>query len=237
MPTRDTCTHPGEPDALSVSPPIVRQSAVGGTIPKTFHHIWLGGRPPQTVRDMIDTWRRHHRTWEFRLWTERDLPEMPRLGPYFHAAEAYAVKADMVRLEAVFACGGVYVDTDVECLQPIDDLLAGCRCFAACEYDAATYGLSGPSGIGNDIFGAAPGHPAILDVIQQVPNVFNLANPLAHGPGLFRHVMHARPDVRIFEKDIFHPLLPHQARSGDRVAGAQFPGAYAVHWFNLSWAK
>ena len=48
MPTRDTCAHPAEPGALSVSPPLVRQSAVGGAIPKVLHHVWLGGRPPQT---------------------------------------------------------------------------------------------------------------------------------------------------------------------------------------------
>jgi hypothetical protein len=54
------------------------------------------------------------------------------------------------------------------------------------------------------------------------------------GQKLFRRVMHRRSDVRIFEKSIFCPLLPHESRLVD-ARKADYPGSYAVHWFNLSW--
>ena len=146
-----------------------------------------------------------------------------------------ACTADMLRYEVVAAFGGVYMDIDIECLRPIDELLVGCGCFAACEYDPATYGLTGPTGITNATFGATPGHPAIRRIIQTVPEVFCATDPLSAGPKLFRTLMHARPDVRIFEKHIFSPLLPHEARRLTAVRPAALSGAYAVHWFNLSW--
>ena len=205
-------------------------------IPRRLHHIWLGGPLPAKAERTIDSWRRHHPRWESRLWTDDNLPDMPHLEPYFRAATTAAGKADMLRVELIHSLGGVYVDADIECLRPIDPLLAGCACFAACEYDPTTYGLTGPSGITNAIFGAAPAHPAVRAVIGGVPDTFIADNPLAAGPKLFRAVMHRRPDVRIFEKDIFCPLLPHEVRpSGPQQA--DFPNSYAVHWFNLSWKE
>jgi mannosyltransferase OCH1-like enzyme len=207
------------------------------TIPKIFHHIWLGGPLPPREKDMIDTWKRHHPEWEFRLWTDTHLPAMPYLKNYYDAAATYAVKADMVRYEAVYAHGGVYVDTDIECLRPIDGLLEGCGCFAATEYDAASCGKTGPTGINNGIFGAAPRHAAMLNIIQDVPKTFCATTALDHGPRLFRRIMHARSDVRIFEKDLFHPLLPHQAMARGGTARDECDHAYAIHWFNLSWMR
>lgn len=159
---------------------------------------------------------------------------MPHLSAHFNAAATLAGKADMLRVELIHTFGGVYVDVDIECLRPIDDLLVACDCFAACEYDPASNGLTGPAGITNALFGAAPGHPAIQAIIDGVGDAFMSTDPLASGPKLFRRVLHARPDVRIFEKDIFCPLLPHESRLLPTREG-DFPASYAVHWFNLSW--
>ena len=206
-------------------------------IPRRFHHIWLGGTLPDAAARMIDTWRAHHPKWEFCLWTDGHLPDMPHLDRHFRAATTAAGKADMLRYEVIAASGGVYVDIDIECLRPIDELLVGCRCFAACEYDPVTYGLTGPTGITNAIFGATAGHPAILKILQGVPKVFSATHPLPAGPKLFRTLMHRRSDVRVFEKDIFCPLLPHQSHRPNAARAASFPHAYAVHSFNLSWAR
>ena len=67
------------------------------------------------------------------------LPETPDTFP--DAARSIRVyerlrkpteRSDIIRLEVLFRFGGVYVDTDVECLRPIDPLLReGADFFAA----------------------------------------------------------------------------------------------------------
>jgi len=197
--------------------------------------VWVGGPLPAAARKMIDSWKHHHPGWEFRLWTDTNLPPMPHLGPYFQASPTRAGQADILRCEIVYAHGGIYVDADMECLRPIENLLGGCRCFVACEYDPSRHGLTGPTGINNNIFGAVPKHPAILDVMQQIPSVYYAADPLSSGPALFRHVMHRRTDVRIFEKSIFNPLLPQEAHARTPGDPEAFPDSYAVHWCYSTW--
>ena len=46
-------------------------------IPKIIHQIWLGGALPQKYYAMQKTWQEHHPDWEYRLWTDADLPTFP----------------------------------------------------------------------------------------------------------------------------------------------------------------
>jgi len=149
------------------------------------------------------------------------------------------MKADLLRLEIVWRRGGVYVDCDIECHRPIDPLLAGCEAFFAAEYDPRCYGLDGPAGVNNGLFGASPHHPAVEAIMRRTDEVLHRLPPdrpdapLLAGPRVFRDVVHRRADVRIFEQAIFHALLPHEVpAAGDR----RHRLAYATHRFQLSWA-
>src|SRR4051812_9789011 len=92
-------------------------------MPRIFHHVWPGSdvMPAQTER-LMETWRYHHPSWELRLWRPDDLRWLANRA-LFDRAPSYAQKADIARYEVVRAFGGVYLDTDMECLQPIDELL------------------------------------------------------------------------------------------------------------------
>src|SRR5207247_2358642 len=61
-----------------------------------------------------------------------------------------AQRADVLRYEVVYEHGGVYLDTDVECLGNIEPLLVDCDAFIGEE----------PSDLyGNGVFGARRAHP------------------------------------------------------------------------------
>ena len=51
------------------------------------------------------------------------MPAVPAADPARNLAE----RADVLRYEILRRHGGVYVDVDVECLRPLDDLLTGVR--------------------------------------------------------------------------------------------------------------
>src|SRR5436190_16517529 len=98
-------------------------------IPRIIHRVWLGAEPmPEDFRRYGESWRRHHPGWRMRLWTDEDLPELGDRRA-LERARHHAERANLVRYEVLRRFGGVYVDTDVECLRPIGPLLSGVRAF------------------------------------------------------------------------------------------------------------
>lgn len=136
------------------------------TIPLRIHQIWLGDRPvPEDCRRMMATWQEQHPTWEYTLWTDESaagiLRDQPRLAAAFAAAENPAERSDLLRLELVLRHGGVYVDVDFECLQPLDAL----------HHTYSFYtGMSnvGAFELNNGLFAAATGHPLLRFLCEHV---------------------------------------------------------------------
>src|SRR5204863_264320 len=74
-------------------------------------------------------------------------------------------RADILRLELLWRYGGVYIDTDFECLKPIDELLEGVEFFTGLLKRA---GPSKPARVNNAIFGAGPGHPLLDRALDEL---------------------------------------------------------------------
>lgn len=94
-------------------------------IPKIIHYCWFGGKEmPELAQKCIASWKQYLPDYELRLWNEDTFD----LNLYPYAREAYdnrkfAFVTDVVRLWALNEFGGIYMDTDVEILKPLDDLL------------------------------------------------------------------------------------------------------------------
>jgi mannosyltransferase OCH1-like enzyme len=123
-------------------------------MPRIFHQIWLGPNPlPKAFAAYQQSWLRHHPDWELRLWTEGNLPKPLRRPEAAERLRIPAERANILRLEVVWRFGGVYVDTDLECLRSIEPLIEDTDFFTV---------LRGSGVADNYFFGAVPGHP-ILD--------------------------------------------------------------------------
>lgn len=94
-------------------------------IPKIIHYCWFGrGEMPQLAKDCIASWQKYMPDWEYKLWSEDNFDVAS--NPYTqeaYDAKKFAFVTDYVRLFALKKYGGVYMDTDVEILKPLDDLL------------------------------------------------------------------------------------------------------------------
>lgn len=92
-------------------------------IPKIIHYCWFGGKAmPELALKCIDSWKKYLPDYELRLWNEETFD----LDMYPYAREAYdnrkfAFVTDVVRLWALEKFGGVYMDTDVEILRPLEE--------------------------------------------------------------------------------------------------------------------
>ena len=95
-------------------------------IPKIIHYCWFGGKPLSAETEQyIATWRAQCPDYEIKRWDETTFDV--NMCPY--AKEAYEAKkwaflADYARLWALEKYGGVYMDTDVELIKPLDGFLS-----------------------------------------------------------------------------------------------------------------
>ena len=95
-------------------------------IPKKIHYCWFGGNPlPSLAVKCIESWKKYLPDYEIKEWNESNFD----LNYNDYVREAYEAKkwafiTDVVRLYAMVTEGGIYMDTDVEVLKPLDSL--GC---------------------------------------------------------------------------------------------------------------
>lgn len=94
-------------------------------IQKIIHYCWFGGKPlPELAQKCIESWKKYCPEYEIKRWDETNFD----LNYNDYVREAYEAKkwafvTDVVRLFALVTYGGIYMDTDVEVIKPLDKLL------------------------------------------------------------------------------------------------------------------
>lgn len=94
-------------------------------IPKIIHYCWFGGNPlPELAQKCIASWKEYCPDYEIKEWNEKNFD----LNCCDYVREAYDAKkwafvSDVARLYAMVTEGGIYMDTDVEVIRPLDSLL------------------------------------------------------------------------------------------------------------------
>ena len=95
-------------------------------IPKIIHYCWFGRNPlPDSAKKCIESWRKFFPEYEIKEWNEDNFDV--HLIPYVeeaYNAKKYAFVSDYARFWILYFYGGVYFDTDVEVIRPMDDILA-----------------------------------------------------------------------------------------------------------------
>ena len=117
-------------------------------IPKIIHYCWFGGEEkPADVQAYIASWHRFCPDFEFHEWNENnfDFKENQYCYEAFKSRK-WAFVADYVRLRVLYEYGGIYMDTDVEAIKPMDALL---------EYNALV-GYESSKTIQTGVIGACP---------------------------------------------------------------------------------
>jgi mannosyltransferase OCH1-like enzyme len=196
-------------------------------IPKVLHQVWLGAKSfPKDFEDYRKTWITHHPGWEFVFWKDDNLPEITNKFEFNNALN-YAQKCDVLKYEIIWRFGGVYVDTDFECLKNIEVLISDLDAFSASEK---------PPIISVGIFGGVKNHPLFREMISELPKFFKRQDryrqDLSTGPGLMTEIAKKHP-ITVFGPESFYPY--HFTESHRRHEF--FPNAYAVHHWANSWNK
>ena len=94
-------------------------------IPKIIHYCWVGNSPkPKSVLYCIESWRKYCPGYEIREWNESNY-DFSKNGYMKQAYEAkkWGFVPDYARLDIIYKYGGIYLDTDVELIKSLDELL------------------------------------------------------------------------------------------------------------------
>lgn len=165
-------------------------------IPRVFHRVWLGGKPmPDPFVRWGAGWLEKHPGWTMKLWTEKEAAGLSN-ADLLPRCSSLAQRADIVRYEALFREGGVYLDTDMECLKNIEPLLEDLDFFGCWQK---------PEIVSNAVFGGIPGHAIFADLVQRSRTEFRREPWNAMGPPLFTRILASRPWVQIFDRRTFIP--------------------------------
>ena len=196
-------------------------------IPRVIHRVWVGGAEmPAAEVHFGRTFADAHPRWKMRLWGDGDLPSLGIGDAERSRARSPAELSDVVRFEVLSRFGGVYVDTDFECRRNLEELLVGVRAFAALEL---------PGRVATGVLGGVPGHPAFVRAARLARQTIGLGahSADATGPYLMTLIAEQEPDVTIFGAELFYPYLWDEPER----ANDEFPEAYAVHHWSMSWRE
>lgn len=106
-------------------------------IPKIIHYCWFGQNPlPPLAKKCIESWRKFLPDYEVKEWNENNFDvNIVRYTREAYEVRKYAFVSDFARFWILYKYGGIYFDTDVEVIKPMDDIIARGP-FMGCERDA-----------------------------------------------------------------------------------------------------
>lgn len=161
-------------------------------------HFTVGSRPKNDQLQIIEIAKTLHPTWEVKVWQDPVDTDGFLLAKYHKNAGHGAQLSDLIRLDVVYRYGGIYLDSDVRLLKPLDDLCCHENFF--CSEDG--YNLT------NAVFGASKHSPAIKAIIDKLlaeePD-WSAPGNVTTGPVVFARVLKWRKDVVLLPRETFYP--------------------------------
>jgi inositol phosphorylceramide mannosyltransferase catalytic subunit len=177
-------------------PSTVRPNSQAGRIPKVIHRIWVGGKPPPPeYYDYWRSWGNFHPKWQRRTWDDAALAkEWPR-NLALQRANGPAEKSDMARLLILQRFGGLYVDTDFECLHCFDEILGAASVLIGDMQEGIAC---------NGFMASVPGHKLMEELVTRASaNMIARNGGILHkaGPEMLKSVL--APWRNYWRKDLF----------------------------------
>ena len=125
------------------------------SIPKVIHYCWFGGGElPALTKKCIKSWEKYCPEYEIICWNEENFDvNSNRYAREAHKAGKWAFVSDYARLKILYDKGGIYLDTDVELIKPIDSLVEKGSFMGCDEKGVVCTGLGFACEKGNEVIG------------------------------------------------------------------------------------
>lgn len=89
---------------------------------KKIHYCWFGkGKKTKMFKICYNSWKKYFPDYEIIEWNENNFDiNCNKYVEEAYELKKYAFVSDYARLKAIYEHGGIYFDTDVEVIRPID---------------------------------------------------------------------------------------------------------------------
>lgn len=126
------------------------------SIPKVIHYCWFGkGNMPALSEKCIESWKKYCPEYEIICWNEDNFDiNQNRYAREAYEAGKWAFVSDYVRLKVLYEQGGIYLDTDVELIRPLDGLIQEMGYMGFDDKGIVSTGLGFACEKGNQLIGA-----------------------------------------------------------------------------------
>ena len=202
-------------------------------IPKTIHYCWFGrGEKPKLAQQCIASWKKFCPDYEIIEWNEDNF-DVNRNGytRMCYEQKKFAFLTDYVRLVVVAEHGGIYFDTDVELLRPLDQLLAHPSFFGFEDAEHVNTGVG---------FGAEPGNPAVQAMLAEYDPLLSGEQGIIGCPILNTNALQKlglclngeKQDLGIavvYPADYFNPYDDPTGKLN------KTKNTFSIHWYSKSW--
>lgn len=206
-------------------------------IPKVIHYCWFSGREmPDELKRCMESWEKYCPDYEIKRWDESNYD----VGKNSYMKDAYSHQkwsfvSDYARLDILCRHGGLYMDTDVELVRNLDELL----------YQTAFCGVEKWGNINTGgLSGAVAEHPMIRKMLEEREKAsflredgsLNLetcgwyeTRPFLREGMRIDNQVQTIGGVTVYSSDYFHP---YDYMSGEL---AMTGNTFSIHHFNGGW--
>lgn len=208
-------------------------------IPKIIHYCWFGSNPkPKLAEKCVISWGKYCPDYKIVEWNEEtfSIESAPLYVRQAYEAKKWAFVTDYVRLYAMVNYGGIYMDTDVEVIKPLDGFLI----------HQAFSGFENKTDIPTGIMASEKGFPMFADLMHHYDNsafiredgTYDLTTNVTtiteycKKRGLVQNNSFQVIDgFALYPNDVFCPL------DLDTGKVKSTENTVAIHWFSGSWVS
>lgn len=201
-------------------------------IPKTIHYCWFGGKAlPKSALKCINSWKKFLPDYEIKEWNESNFDV--NMVPYTaeaYAAKKYAFVSDFARFWILHQEGGVYFDTDVEVIRPMDDILQAGAFMGMENQESVAPGLGLAVEAGHPLYRWYLDYFSNKHFIPQQPSMIPVLREKLQELGWLRELrIQAVEGITIYPPDYFCP----QAMMGAPICLTE--NTRSIHHFDGTW--
>jgi len=205
-------------------------------IPKTIHYFWFSGDEyPDKVKRCIDSWHKYCPDYEFKLWSLDNYKTDNVFCNEALSKRVWAFASDFGRCDVLYRYGGIYLDTDVELIKPLDELL----------YDDGFFCFESASGVDpGSGMGSVKGNPIFAEICNQYEGIhfinedgsYNKANILEQYTSVLeRHGLKRTGYYQNINNIAVYPSLVFSPYSYMTGIDSRYERTYGVHHWVSAW--
>lgn len=212
-------------------------------IPKIIHYCWFGRNPlPVSAVKCIDSWKKFLPDYEIKEWNEDnfDVYIIPYTAEAYRAKK-YAFVSDYARFWVLYHYGGIYFDTDVEVIKPMDDIIErgafmGIEVMRKDCYPLVNPGLGLAAEANMEIYKRIIDYYGNLDFLKN-DGTYNTTTIVRHTTAVLID-MGMQPSqqeqlvigIRIYPRDYFNPLDDFTGKL--KITA----NTRSIHWYSRTWS-